>query len=191
MIGSEAVRLVLAEAARYVGEEERPRGSNRSLRIDYWLAEVGVAPAEKIDAAKGCVLEQPGAAWCAAFVHQVGRQALGAAWPVPRTASVHDPKRRWASVAGWAEDKGLLVPAPHVGDLFVVWNGQLDGGRYAHVGLVERLEPSAPAAPATVHTIEGNTNAGGSREGFGVFRRERKPSTGIMYVRWTGALDAD
>lgn len=156
------------------------------MAIDYWLAEVGIAPAERVDPAKGCVVEQPGAAWCAAFVHQVGRQALGAGWPVPRTASVHDPHRRWPNIVAWAEDKSLLLPVPHVGDLFVVWNAGLDGGRYAHVGFVERLEPGAPVG--LVHTIEGNTNAGGSREGFGVFRRQRKPSAGIAYVRWSAAL---
>lgn len=170
----EAVRVVLAEAARYVGEEEKPRGSNRSSRIDYWLLEANV---------------DPGLAWCAAFVGQVGRQALGASWPVPRTASVHDPKRRWPNVVSWAEEHELLVAGPHVGDLFVLWNESL--GRYAHIGFVETTDAAAvdPGRATALHTIEGNTNSGGSREGYGVFRRVRPPGPGIMYVRWTAALD--
>jgi CHAP domain len=177
--GDAAVRAVLAEAARYVGEQERPRGSNRSLRIDYWLAEVGLPPAERADPAKGCVVEQPGAAWCAAFVHQAGRQALGAAWPIPRTASV-------AAMVRWAEAAQVLLDLPHEGDLFVLWNDGLK--RYAHVGFVESIARTAEAGPV-LRTIEGNTNPGGSREGFGVFRRERRPSAAIRYLRWIAALE--
>lgn len=162
------VAAVLAEAVRYLGEEEKPRGSNRSTRIDYWLVEAGAGL---------------GLPWCAAFVGQVGRQALGTGWPVPRSASV-------SAISAWAEREQLLVAAPHVGDLFLLWNGTL--GRYAHIGFVESLKYEAAEEPTTriaeVVTLEGNTNSGGSREGFGVFRRERRPGTGLMFVRWASAL---
>ena len=44
--------------------------------------------------------------------------------------------------------------------------------RVNHVGFVEHFDP----VDQVVHTIEGNTNPAGSREGGGVFRRERKLS---------------
>jgi len=149
---------VLAEAKRYLGVTEHPPGSNRGVEVDYWVLECGLDP----------VGAYP---WCAAWVGQMGRQALGTAWPCPRTASVQQ-------LVLWAKSQpGRWQNAPAVGDLFVLWNTALK--RYAHVGFVVAIHGTQ------VTTYEGNTSGGGSREGWGVFERTR-PSGGsdIHFIRW-------
>jgi hypothetical protein len=153
--------LVIAEARRYLQVREVPLGSNRGTQIDYWIAEAGLDP-------KGAF------PWCAAFVGQVGRQALGAAWPCPRTASVQ-------TLYGWADRGRYVESSPAVGDLFVVWHAELK--RFAHVGLVIGNLPAG-----RISTIEGNTSGGGSREGWGVFARERALAADDRCIRWTRAL---
>lgn len=165
--------LVLAEAARYRAVREVPVGSNRGVEIDYWVGEAGLDP-------------RAGAAWCACYVGQVGRQALGRAWPCPRTASVHDPARHWTSLVAWAEDRGVLVSGPARGDLFALWNDGL--GRFAHVGFVQAVVASAPGRPPMLKTIEGNSNPGGGREGYGVFELARTPGPRTRYIRWVDAV---
>ncbi|MGH2668648.1 MAG: CHAP domain-containing protein [bacterium] len=121
-----------------------------------------------------------GAPWCMAYVWQMGRQALGADWPVPRTASVQDGLVAWAKTVA-----GVFLPSGgpfERGDLFLVWNAGLQ--RYAHVGFVEHVVGSMQS---TLDTLEGNTSAGGSREGFGVFQR-RRGAHALAGVRWTAAL---
>jgi len=152
------VEMVLAEARRYLGVTEVPVGSNRGVEIDYWIKEAGLDP-------------KLGLPWCAAFVDQVGRQALGAtAWPVPRTASV-------AAIAAWGKKESRLLEVPLAGDLFLLWHQEL--GRFAHVGFVETVPD-----PTRFATLEGNTNPGGSRDGYGVFRRERATGGKTRFVRW-------
>jgi hypothetical protein len=152
---------LIAEARRYVGVVEEPKLSNRGLCIDYWIHECGLDP-------KG------GYPWCAAFIGQVGRQALGHAWPVPRTASC-------TAIAAWAEQAQRLVPAPQPGNLFLLWEASLVPARYGHVGIVTEV------GAQDFDTIEGNTNPGGSRDGFGVFVRRRPLGGRTRFVRWEGA----
>lgn len=162
------VGLVLYEARRYMGVTERPPGTNRGVEVDYWVKECGLDPAL-------------GLAWCAAFVGQVGRQALGASWPCPRTASV-------MALVAWAERRttaGVWQTNPVVGDLFVLWEPGLQPPRYGHVGFVERFELGPPVV---LHTVEGNTNAGGSREGYGVFARARSLLPSTRFIRWSIAV---
>lgn len=159
---SQRTDAVIAEAKRYLGVVEEPKNSNRGLCIDYWIRECGLDPKE-------------GLPWCAAYVGQIGRQAIGASWPVPRTASV-------AAIAAWAATKpGVLQTTPRAGDLFILWNEKLK--RFAHVGIVIEYN----AANDTYRTVEGNTNGGGSRDGFGVFARARVVVSKDRFVRWEAA----
>jgi hypothetical protein len=158
-----AIAAVVAEAKRYLGVVEVPRGSNRGTQIDYWVAEASLDP-------KGAY------AWCAAYVGQVGRQALGVLWPCPRTAGV-------MALVTWAKkDAARWATVPVAGDLFVIWNAKVDGGRYAHVGFVTAVRDDA------FDTLEGNTNGGGSRDGYGVFARTRTRDATTRFLRWTAAL---
>jgi len=159
------IQLVLAEAHRYRGVTEHPRGSNRGVEVDYWIRECGLDPTQ-------------GLPWCAAFVGQVGRQALGAAWPCPRTASV-------VALTLWAQAQaGVWQPTPAVGDLFVLWEAGLSPARYGHTGFVTGLEGPH------ITTIEGNTNGGGGREGYGAFERTRTPGPSDRFIRWAAAVRA-
>jgi len=164
--GARSIDAVLAEAKRFAGVTEQPAGSNRGVEVDYFVREAGLDP-------KGAY------PWCACFVGQIGRQALGAAWPCPRTASV-------AALAAWAKTNAgadVLVEQPERGDLFVLWFPSLN--RFAHVGFVTAVTPGG------FTTIEGNAappNATSSREGFGVFERARSVATSTRFIRWVKAM---
>lgn len=152
---------IIAEAKRYIGVVEEPKNSNRGREIDYWIHEAGLDPAGAYP-------------WCAAFVGQVGRQVLGYRWPAPRTASV-------MTLVAWAAARpGVLDELPSVGNMFVLWNDAL--GRYAHIGFVSGITKSG------IETIEGNTNDGGSRDGYGVFARHRTLHPRDRFIDWEAAV---
>jgi hypothetical protein len=121
---------------------------NSGPEVDEWLAGVGLGP---------------GYSWCAAWVyamHDVAARACGVANPCPRTAGA---LRLWA-LADPACRETLAAP----GDVFVLDHGHGLG----HVGIVELVTPDGE----TVVTIEGNTNAAGSREGDQVAKHTWRPS---------------
>lgn len=157
-MSQQQIEAILAEAHRYLKVREVPYASNRAVQIDYWLTELGVP------------LALP---WCAAFVWNVGRQALGSsAWRLPRTAgcqSLHD----------WGKSQNLLQTSPLVGDIFLLWEAGLKPARFGHTGFVTAIDAEG------VHTIEGNTNPGGSRDGVGVFERVRKFGSLDRFLRWS------
>lgn len=159
-----AVAAVLSEAGRFLGVVEDPKGSNRGVEVDYFVREAGLDP-------KGAY------PWCAAYVGQMGRQALGHVWPCPRTPGV-------MALVKWAKEDTAKrwKMQPEVGDLFVLWNAAVDGGRYAHIGFVSAV------ATDEFTTLEGNSNNAGGREGYGVYSLTRKRLTTTRYIRWTSEL---
>lgn len=160
--GAEVVRI----AKETVGEREATR--NRSALIDRMVSLVGLDPSGR----------HP---WCMAAIywwHWRAAENLGGTTSCPRTAG---------AVKSWhlAEKTGALTFRPHhvlsgalplaPGDQFIrVRNGRpgdvqkaLQGRlRPGHTGLVSHVD-----ADGTVHTIEGNTNEAGSREGDGVYEK--------------------
>lgn len=112
--------------------------------------------------------------WCAAYVADVGRIALQERWPLPMTASCYQ-------LGAFAAAKDALTVTAAAGDVFLVYFPKL--GRFAHAGFV-----TAVRADGRLETIEGNTNDGGSREGWGVFRRVRTLGAHDRCIRWTGLL---
>jgi hypothetical protein len=148
---------VLKVAGREVGVRESG-GPNRGPRVDEYLRNVGLDPT------RGAY------SWCASFVYFCFTRAaadLGVANPCFKTAGVlnlwrHAPE--WARVLNeqGTEASGLVRP----GALFIVDHG---GGK-GHTGLVESVDHDS------LHTIEGNTDPGGSRDGDGVYRRVRQLS---------------
>jgi hypothetical protein len=148
---------VLAIAASQVGVMEQPPGSNSGPEVDQYLKSVGLAPSGNYP-------------WCAAFVYWCFQQAAGQdgiANPAVRTGGVMDHWRKAGTrgtrriTAAEAKQDGGLVQGGH---LFVISTGAGNG----HIGFVES------AGGGKLITIEGNTNDGGSREGIGVFRREKR-----------------
>lgn len=179
-----APSFVIAAANALVGVGEEG-GNNRGRMVDLFLREV----------------DQPaGQPWCAAFVHHAGYWALydpvaqRSSWPLPATASC------W-QLGDFARRQGILEHVPQFGDVFLQYRPELK--RFAHTGFIERVlavrrERRAAQGPGsdpnaevervvhTCRTIEGNTNAEGSREGDATQRRVREfcAEDGDRFVRW-------
>ena len=100
------------------------------------------------------------APWCAAFIEwglqKIGRKGAGAYVP-----SWNQPSHR--------------IDRPSIGSLGLVWFPQMK--RYGHIFCVKRVTSSR-----SIETIEGNSNAEGSREGYAVVSRVR-PVSG-QFVKW-------
>jgi hypothetical protein len=146
--------VVLMWALKYVGTAEIPPHLNRGPLIDAWVTRVG---------------SPLGSPWCAAYAWCMGAEALGTRWPVVKSGSCQ-------AIYDWAKQKDCLVAAPAPGDLFLLYHAELS--RYAHVGYVRSVRSDR------LGTVEGNTNTDGSRDGWGVFARERLMSSRLAYVRW-------
>ncbi len=158
--------LALQFAQSQVGTMEDPPGSNRGKMVDEYLKAVGL---------------RPGYAWCQAFVYWCYNQAAGQMKrlnPVVKTAGVYDCWNRSdggqnGKIARMLKEKALLQPGLlKPGDQFIMTFGRATG----HTGLIERVEKAAAGKNGDVtliHTIEGNSNDNGSREGYAVVRRQR------------------
>lgn len=147
--------LLLKVAAATEGATENPTNSNAGPYVERVLERTGLGK---------------GLPWCAAWVADVGVIALGDRWPLPKTASC-------AMLGEAAAKAGILHDKPEVGDVFLLYYSSL--GRFAHTGIV-----TAVNADGTIGTLEGNTNDGGSRDGWGVFRRTRRVGSRDRFIRW-------
>ncbi|KIA86586.1 CHAP domain-containing protein [Flavobacterium sp. AED] len=108
-----------------------------------------------------------GYSWCMAFIYWCTKEAsieVGVLNPLSKTGGVLDM---------YAKEKDLRVTTPQPGDIFIMDHGKGTG----HTGIVEKL------VGTTLHTIEGNTNDEGSREGYEVCRRKREMKTIKGYLR--------
>jgi len=113
--------------------------------------------------------------WCAAFVSMcvqklIQREPLLAHVTPPRTAGVRKFYRRWAP----SQRCLIFAPddtsrRPHKGDVVVY--------TFSHIGIVTGTMPGG------VTTIEGNTNAAGSREGTSVLRKTRTKDKIRCFIR--------
>lgn len=101
-------------------------------------------------------------AWCAMFVSWAAK-AAGCDKVIPRHA--YTP-----AGAQWFKDRGLWGEKPRVGA--IVYYDTAGLGRISHVGIVDQV-----FADGSWTSIEGNTNAAGSREGR-VVRRQKRRTTG-------------
>lgn len=146
---------LIAIFRNYVGIKEEPLGSNNGPMVDKFNSSCGFSRSDH-------------APWCASVAHygylQVGLQRPGAYSP------------SWFTKArAIARDK--VVPA----DVALVWFASK--GRYAHtIACIEKVTFSAGRV-VQVTTLEGNTNAQGSREGDQFARRIRAADT-VQFVRW-------
>lgn len=138
-----------------IGQEEKPRGSNWGEPVKSYLATVGI--------------NFP-ASWCMAFLVWCFTKA-STELNVPNSA-----KKTGGVLDAWNKAKAKYgVTSPQPGDIFI----QDHGHGLGHTGIVERVDGDM------LHTIEGNTNDTGSREGYEVCRRTRKKSSVIGYLRYT------
>lgn len=150
---TDALNIAVREEASRV--REIPRNSNRGPRVEEYLRRTGLGP---------------GYAWCCAFVYwciDEAAKAQGRANPMVKTAGCLDHWNR-AKRSGAnrilkrhaVDDPGLIRP----GMVFIMDYG----GGAGHTGFVEST------AGGLLSTLEGNTDASGTREGGGVYRLTRK-----------------
>ncbi|MCH4829788.1 MULTISPECIES: CHAP domain-containing protein [Flavobacterium] len=136
-------QLSLEVATRQIGVQEIPKGSNAGPEVEIYLKSVGLGK---------------GYSWCMAFVYYCvleSSKKTGNPNPLKKTAGVLDQ---------WNSKPELRIKTPIPGCIFI-----MDfGGGQGHTGFVEKV-----LANGKIQTIEGNTNADGSREGFAVCRRIR------------------
>lgn len=136
----------LRVALSQLGVEEQPRGSNGGPQVGRYLKAVGL---------------RTGYAWCMAFVYWCVQQAATEKEilnPLVRTGGV---------LRQWNETKCRKIPSRsrnvRPGDIFI-----MDfGGGVGHTGFVVAVQNGI------LHTIEGNTNDNGSRDGYEVCHRQR------------------
>ena len=148
------VQAALNVAGTQVGVHEQPALTNSGPQVNQYLKSVGLGP---------------GFNWCAAFLYWCFNEAAktqGAANPLIRTAGCLDHwhkagQRGIARIkAKDAQNQPTLVQP---GQIFIISIGNGMG----HTGLITAVRDGL------VDTIEGNTNTNGSRNGIGVFRRQR------------------
>lgn len=141
-------------AITQIGKEEIPRGSNWGPDVEKYLKSVGIASPSP---------------WCMAFVHWSFGQAasaLGVKNPLFYTGRV---------LLQWEmrhTNFGKSSPMP--GDIFIMDFGKGLG----HTGLVRGVDH------ATIHTVEGNSNDEGAREGYEVCERIRPQLKIKGYLRF-------
>lgn len=108
-----------------------------------------------------------GFAWCMSFVYWCVDHAAA------QTALVNPLQKTGGVLAQYNKSKGLVTLNPAPGDIFIMDFGKGVG----HTGFVEKVTGNI------IHTIEGNTNDDGSREGYEVCRRQRPITTIKAFLR--------
>lgn len=107
-----------------------------------------------------------GFAWCQSLVYWCGLEAYGAANPVPKTAGVLDclnqAKAKKYKIIDSADATPENIPS---GAQFIMDLGKGMG----HTGLVISVD-----ADGRLHTIEGNSNNDGSRDGYEVCEQSKR-----------------
>jgi hypothetical protein len=123
-----------------------------------------------------------GSPWCAAYVNdcaEEGADALGVVSPlesVPLQGYVQSYYEHFAALGC------IVAPADALpGDLFVIW--YLGLKRYGHIGFVG--PDGVSVRLGRYATVEGNTNAAGSREGDRVAAKRRVLGRHVRFIRWT------
>lgn len=172
----EAIDILLKIAQEEVGTREGPIQNTGKRVVEY----------------QGATWLQPGAwPWCAAFTcwlmrewveEEAVRKAIEFRARLAKPLSpvqIEKVRCRDASAFGWekwAKSLGVAVLSEDnlakAGD-FVVFD-------FSHIGLVVKDQTKITD---DIHTIEGNTNKKGEREGDGVWEKTRNPSLTKCYIR--------
>jgi hypothetical protein len=147
---TDTVSRALEIAQGQVGQKENPLGSNWGHPVQDYLKEVG--------------LNFPGS-WCMAFMYWCFNNAahqLGVENPLFKSAGV---LAVWNNTPGAWKIKPDSISNVKPGDIMIM---DLGGG-LGHTGIVESVD----ILGQRIHTIEGNTNDTGSREGIEVAKKIR------------------
>lgn len=165
------MRDMFCEIARsQVHVTENPPNSNRGLKVEEYLKTTGLVYTKS----------DQSYAWCAAFVTYVGlfvADMYSTDWPLIRSAGVDTRfSPQWTGFFQDATQKHVLRDTPTEGAIFLLWSNRKK--RFAHTGICYA------SAVRGWRTIEGNTNGGGSREGWGVFDRTRVFTDKDKFIYW-------
>lgn len=142
---------------------------------------------------------QKGQAWCAYFAELVWKKAYGKFENTKDELAELDKMFSPGAVATynnftklWAKrdhtrpnSEGYAVkPTPEAGDL-IVWQNYRNGKAHwtGHVGIVIQVNGND-----TVHTMEGNTNSNGGREGIEVAMKTRKVGSDLFRPKSRGLV---
>jgi hypothetical protein len=152
----ETSNLILKEALdiakSQIGEMEDQHVSNRGKKVTEYLNSVGL---------------DGGFFWCAAFVYWCYNKAsekLGRKNPLYKTGHC---MTHWNKTPGKKILTAEVLSKPSLlkpGQIFIINTG----GSSGHTGFIEWIEGGF------IHTIEGNSDPEGGRNGIGVFRNTRK-----------------
>lgn len=157
-------------------------GSNRGARVEMYQRAAALGPGDP---------------WCAAFVAWCMMQATAGATKAPAWCS-GSAITTWHKGSRAAGDANIAVPTdPNVALRVApgwIWvrakdaKGATDAARglwvQGHCGIVVAVDA------AGFHTIEGNTNAAGSREGDGVYRKFHRWDDAKQMARTLGWFDS-
>ena len=152
--------IALQTAQNQIGESEQPKGTNSGPMVNEYLRSVGLSP---------------GYAWCQAFVYwcyATAAKKTGRQNPVVRTAGVQHCWKHTVNSLKLLKADAIKNPEKiRAGDQFILFYA----GQTGHTGLVERVERRSDDDKVKwiIHTIEGNSNNTGSREGYEVVRHVR------------------
>lgn len=147
----------VAVAHKFVGVTEKPLGSNKGPEVKLFLNSIGL---------------DEGHSWCMAFVYYCWKIAAAESArtnPLVKTGGV---LKHYNVVR--ADGRALITNTPQVGDIFIMDHG----GGLGHTGLVTAVEDDS------VRTVEGNSDAAGSRTGGSVCKNKRKIKTIKAFIRY-------
>ena len=116
-----------------------------------------------------------GNSWCGAFV-SFCQDAAGITNPRSGWAPAYFPAKRVIWTNNQKASRWLPETIPRGGDVFGIYFPKKQ--RIAHVGFIDRVEGDRFV------TVEGNTNAAGSREGDGVYVKRRLIRQIYKVARW-------
>lgn len=141
-----------------VGVHESPKNSNLGPRVNQFKAATNLPP------------EEPWA-WCAAFVCFVVRDAIAACgikltkgFVRPTTAGAWD-FINWSKAQ---DNRTTTLMSPKAKDIQA---GDIIVFNFSHIGLA--ISSCLPGGSGNFSTVEGNTDLSGSREGGGVYCKNR------------------
>ncbi len=142
-----------------IGVTEHPAGSNRGPDVDVFIRVGG-----GLDPTKGQY------AWCASFVSWAIIEAGKSLGLSPRL-------KKSARALGLVEKNGdLVLPAPLPNCIFVMDHGKGLG----HTGFVYAMDVKDPGL---LYTLEGNSDAAGSRTGGSVVLRTRQAKDCCAFIQ--------
>lgn len=172
---------LLAVAIAEANANVREQGRNRGDRVEQYQRAVRLGAGDP---------------WCAAFVAWCMMQARGTSFPPDwcsgsAITSWHKGSKRagkFASVTPTDANFAQLVAPGWIWvravDAAAAVNARKGRWTIGHTGIVVAVDA------AGFHTIEGNTNAAGSREGDGVYRKFHRWDDAAQIARTVGWFDA-